>query len=239
MIIIRRFWQGGKIGDFRQFQLPKRFIKIIQRRRRNAVTAPSKINFVQIERQNLIFAKSAFHPKRQDRLFDFAVNRDFIGQQKIFCNLLGDRRSTDRPPPFAIIDDIGHNGPRQGAKINAKMIIKRFIFSRNKSVDQSWWDCLNRHEKPLFTRIFSQQRAVASMNAGHNRWFIIGELLIVRKAFSISPENPKDASTSKHAHQENKGQYNRNKSYHGVDNIAEIGRRCGNLDLFFILTFAF
>jgi hypothetical protein len=42
------------------------------------------------------------------------------------------------------------------------------------------------------------------MNAGHNRRFIIGKLLIIRKIFSIGPENPKDASTSKHAQQEKK-----------------------------------
>jgi hypothetical protein len=43
------------------------------------------------------------------------------------------------------------------------------------------------------------------MDTSHNRRFIIGKLLIVRKAFSIGPEDPKDASASKHAQQENKG----------------------------------
>jgi hypothetical protein len=43
------------------------------------------------------------------------------------------------------------------------------------------------------------------MNAGDNRWFIIGKLLVVRKIFPIGPENPEDASTKKHTHQENKG----------------------------------
>ena len=205
MIVIGRFWQGSKIGNFRQLQLPKRFVKIIQRRRRNAVTATPKINFVEIKRQNLVFAKSAFHPKRQDCFFDFAFNRNFICQQEILGNLLGNGRGTNRAPAFAIIDDIGHNCPRQSAQINAKMIVKCFVFSRNKSMDQSWRDGLNRHKKPLFTGIFGQQRPVASMNAGHNRRFIIGKLLIIRKIFPIDPENPKDASASKQANQENKG----------------------------------
>jgi hypothetical protein len=43
------------------------------------------------------------------------------------------------------------------------------------------------------------------MNAGHNGRFIIGKLLIIRKISPIGPENPKDASASKHAQQENKG----------------------------------
>ena len=201
MIIIWCFWQGSKIGDFWQFQLPKRFIKIIQRCRCNAVTAASKINFVQIKRQNLVFAKSTFHSKRQDCFFDFAINRNFIGKQEILCNLLGNGRGTNWSPPFAIIDNIGHNCPRQSAQVNAKMIVKRFVFSRNKSVDHSERDCLNWHKKPLLTGILSQQRAVASMNAGDNRRFIIGKLLIVRKIFSIGPENPKDAGTSKHTRQ--------------------------------------
>jgi hypothetical protein len=159
---------GQQDRRFLAIPIAKRFIKIIQRCRCNAVTAASKINFVQIKRQNLVFAKSTFHPKRQDCFFDFAINRNFIGKQEILCNLLGNGRGTNWSPSFAIIDNIGHNCPRQSAQINAKMICKTLCLQPKQKRGSIARDCLNWHKKPLFTGIFSQQRPVASMNAGDN-----------------------------------------------------------------------
>ena len=73
-----------------QFKLVQRFVKIIQRRCRNTVTAVTKINFIQIQGQNLVFGKGPFHSNRQNGFFDFSVQRQLIAEQKILCHLLGD-----------------------------------------------------------------------------------------------------------------------------------------------------
>ena len=73
------------------------------------------------------------------------------------------------------------------------MAIEVFVFSGKESVDDPFWDRLDRHEDAPLDCIFGQQTTIPRMNAAHDRRLIMRQLLVVRQlAVELRDRDPDD-----------------------------------------------
>src|SRR5271163_193809 len=61
------------------------------------------------------------------------------------------------------------------------MTVEVFVLSREKGIDDPFWDRLDRHQDAPLDRVFGQQTTIPCVNAGHDRRLIMSELLVVRQ----------------------------------------------------------
>ena len=212
MVVGRRLRQRRQIGHLFEGQLIKRFVEIVQRRRRHAIAAEAKIDFVEIERQNLVLGEGPLHPQRQDGFLDLAVDRHLVGQQEVLCHLLRDGRGPDGPPSGAVIHRVGDNRPRKGAKVNAEMRIKGLVLSRKERLYQARRHRLDRHEDAFFDGMLGNQRTIAGMDACGDRRFVLRQLVMVGKVLAIGPEHPQHRRGGRHRAKKQQAEDNRHKA---------------------------
>ena len=61
---------------------------MFERRRRDAISPASKINFIEIKLDNFIFGECFFHPARNRDFADFTLYAVIITNEEVLCHLL-------------------------------------------------------------------------------------------------------------------------------------------------------
>jgi hypothetical protein len=133
----------------------------------------------------------------EDGFLDFAGYGHLVGQQEVLGDLLGDRRGANRPPVPGQIRHIGHDraGNRDEVharvavedragnrdEVHARVAVEVLVLGRQEGVDHAPRDRLDRHVDALLGGVFDQQPAVAGVQAGDGRRFVVGELPVVRQ----------------------------------------------------------
>ena len=125
MIIVRRLRQGGEIGGLRNGQFVDRFVEIIQRGGGDAVIAEAEIDLVQVKLEDLVLRIGALNAEGEQRLLDLALERAFVGQEKVLGDLLRDRRGA----LDVLVALHEHEGRAQDAfRIDAGVMVEILVF---------------------------------------------------------------------------------------------------------------
>ena len=164
IVVVRRFRQAGEEGRFVEGQLVERFVEIIERRRRDAVSAAAEIDLVEIELEDAILAERLLHANRDQRSAHLALKRDLVGEQEVLRHLLRDRRRADRPPAAAIMQRVGHRRAQHRKRIDAGVGVEILVFRREEGVDHQRRHRFDRNEDALLGRVFGHQAAVAGID---------------------------------------------------------------------------
>ena len=85
------------------------------------VGARAEVNPVEIEFENLRLGELALEPDREQCFLQFAIDRAFLREEKIFCELLRDRRAA---LSNAAVEDVGDQGAADAEGIDAAMLIE-------------------------------------------------------------------------------------------------------------------
>ena len=99
--------------------------------------------------------------------------------------------------------DIRQHCAQDPAEIESAMVVKTLVLGRYKGVDDILRNIVDRHEHPVFTGIFSDQRPVASMDPAHDRGLILRQLLIIGQVIG----DPNDID--RHSNEADNSQNNR------------------------------
>jgi hypothetical protein len=186
-----------------------RLVEIDQRGRGNAVGAEAEIDLVEIELEDLVLGISALDLQRQHRFLDLALHRQFVRQQEVLGDLLGDRGRALRAFVRPVILHQENRRARHAAEIEAAMFVEILVFGGEEGVDHHLRHRLDRDIEPALGGVFRDQRTVAGMHAGHHRRLVILQLGIVRQVLGEMPHQAGDAG---HADQEQDGPHGEQKA---------------------------
>src|SRR5689334_9647006 len=117
----RRFRQCREISRLFRRQFVNGFVEVNQRSGSDAISAETKINFVEIQFKNLVLRVSALDTDREQRLFNFAGERALVADKEVLRDLLGDGRRALRAA-LAVIFDIAENRARNADGIDAAVL---------------------------------------------------------------------------------------------------------------------
>ncbi len=179
--------QRREIGRFRHGQLMHGLVEIDQRRRGDTVGAEAEIDLVEIEFENLVLGIGALDFQRQQRLLGLALEGDFVGQQEVLGDLLGDGGGALRAAVAAVILEIDHRRAGDSRKIQTAMLVKILIFRCEEGVDDQLRHRLDRDIESALSRVFRDQRTVRRMHTGHDGRFIVPQLRIVGQVLGKMP----------------------------------------------------
>ena len=202
MIVVRALRQRREIGRLRQRELVHRLVEIEQRGGRDAVGADAEIDFVEIELEDPLLRERALDLHREQRFLDLAGQRQFVGQQEVLRDLLGDRRRALRTAAGAVVLDVGKAGARDAREVDAVVLVEALVLGRDERVDDQARYRLDRQVEPALARILGEQLPVGGMHAGHHRGLIVLKLRVVRQ---LPREVPEDAGHGGDGHQEHDG----------------------------------
>src|SRR4249920_4060933 len=87
----------------------------------DAVGARAEVDPVEIEFENLRLGELALEPDREQRLLQLTIDRAFLREEKIFCELLRDRRAT---LGYAAVEDVGDEGAADAERVDAAMLVE-------------------------------------------------------------------------------------------------------------------
>ncbi len=186
--------QCCEIGGFRDRQLVQRLVEIVEGRRGNPVGTGAEIDLVQIQLEDPVLAEGLLDAEGEDRLLDLAGDRNFVGQQKIPGDLLGDGGSADRPAVLPDLGEVLHHRPAHAHDVDAGMVVEILVLGGEEGLDRPLRYRRDRHEDAALGRIFGQEPAVAGVHAGHHRRLVVGELSVVGKPPAIVPKHVEGAS---------------------------------------------
>ena len=110
--------QQRRLGDR---DLARRLSEITLRGLFDAVGAGAEVNPVEIELENLRLGELALEPDREQRFLQLASDRAFLRQEKIFGELLRDRRAA---LGNAAVQDVGDEGAADAEGIDAVMLVE-------------------------------------------------------------------------------------------------------------------
>ena len=192
-------WCLGEPGEERSLtegQIIERFVEIGERRSRDTVSTRAEIDFVQVELEDALLRQRGLDAGGQQDLLDLAFDRNLVRQQHVFCDLLGDCRGTDRPAISAKPAHIGDRRAQDRNGVDPVMVVKVFVFGRQKGVDDRLRDRLYRHENPPLGCVFGEKQPVARLHSGHDRRLIMRKLLVIRQVTTEIPECDPDESTA-------------------------------------------
>ena len=197
-----RLGQRGQIGRLRHGEFVHGFVEIDQRRRGDAVSAKTEIDFIEIEFEDLVLRVGALDPHRQQGFLDLAGERNLVGQEEVLGDLLGDGGGALRPAVGTVVLREQHRGTRHAGEVDAAMLVEILVFGGEKRVDDQLWNRLDRQIEPAFLGILAEQRPVRRMDARHDRRLVILKLGIIRQILGIMPDQPRRRG---HADQEHDG----------------------------------
>src|SRR6185503_14725190 len=81
----------------------------------------AEVNSVEIEFENLRLGELALEPDREQRLLQFAIDRALLRKEKIFCELLRNRRAT---LGNSAVKHVGDQGAADPERIDAAMLVE-------------------------------------------------------------------------------------------------------------------
>ena len=182
MVVVGPLGQRGQERRFRQRQFVERLVEIVQRGGRHAIRAETQVYLVEVELQDLILGEGPLDPESEDRFLDLALDGGFVRQQEILRHLLRDRRRADKASVRGVIHEVRDGGPQNPGQVHARMPVERLVFRRQKRVNDPFRNGCDRHEHPFLAGVLGEQRAVAGVNPGDGRRFVVRQLLIVGEA---------------------------------------------------------
>ena len=95
MVVVRGLGKRGEIGHLLQRQLVQRLAIVVQRGGCDAIGVEAEVDLVEIEFEDLVLGEGLLDSMGQQRLLHLAVDRPLVGEEKVFRDLLGDRRGAD------------------------------------------------------------------------------------------------------------------------------------------------
>ena len=179
IVIAGPLGQGREEGDFGDGELVQRLAEIIRRRRGHAVGFLAEENLVQIKLEDLILGKRIVDAHGENHLADLAREFQLARKQEIARHLLRDGRSALRP--FIGIADVVEPGADDAENVDTRMAVEILVFRRQESLLHLIGNLLDGYEEAPLAGIFSDQRAVAGINAGGDGRLVMGEQVIAGK----------------------------------------------------------
>ena len=213
MVIVRRLRQSGEIGGFGDREFVQALVEVIQRRGGDAVGAQPEIDLVEIKLEDAVLADGALDAQRQNGFLRLPLDRDFVGQQEILGNLLGNGRRSARTPVLGEVAHIVDDGLGEAEEVDARMAVEILVLGRKERLDDPAGHGFDRHENAPLAGIFAEQASIAGMNAGHHRRLVIGELLVVGQPATEMVQSPKDAANRDQAAEQNSRKQDQNPAH--------------------------
>ena len=133
--------ETGHHRRFRQIDVAQLLFEIELRRCRRAKRPATHIGAVEIQFQDLFLGEVVFQPQRQEGFLDLTLQRALIGQKQVFCQLLGDRRTTLNNRIGA---GVFHHRADQAENIDAEMLKETPVFGRQNRLDEVVRHLVNR-----------------------------------------------------------------------------------------------
>ncbi len=115
----------------------------------------------------------------EDRFLDLAFDRDFVGEQEVLGDLLGDGGSADRAAALAPVAQVHDQRARDAGGIDAGMGEEVLVLGREERLDHALGHGVDGHEDALLGRVFGEQPPVARVDAGHHRRLVDRELAVI------------------------------------------------------------
>ncbi len=200
MIVVGSLRQRRQIGDLGDRELVNGLAEIVQRSRRDAVIAEAEIDLVEVELEDAVLRERRLDAQRQQRLANLALIGALVREQEVLGHLLGDRRGALLP--LAAGAHIRHHGADDTFGVDTRMLVEILVLGGEKRLDDELGHGLDRHVKPPLAGIFGDQRSVGSVDAGHDRRLVIGELRMVGQ---VLREHPVPVGEAGSADQEENG----------------------------------
>ena len=197
MIVVGRLGQGGQHGGLAQGQIDQRLVEIIKRRRGHAVGAEAEVNLVEVKLEDAILIERPLDPEGQDRFLDLAVVRDLVAEQEVLRHLLGYGRGTDQAAVAQQIADVAQHRAGHARQVDPEMLVKGGVFGCQKCQHNLARHHLDGHEDAAFNGVLRKQPAVARMDPGGDRRFVIGEMMVVGQAAAEMIEREEPAARRK------------------------------------------
>ena len=150
--------QGRVVGDacqgrtLGQGQLGHVLIKILLRRRLNAVAVAAQIDQVEVQLQNIVLRVLLLQFEGRENLLNLPGDGDVIVLRQIFNELLGDGGAAEI---VLHSDKHVHHGAARAVPVHAVMHPEALVLNGHHRVDQILWDILDVH--PLSV-LFAHQR---------------------------------------------------------------------------------
>src|SRR5208282_4313839 len=96
VVAVWRFRQAREKGCLAERQFVEGFVEIGQRRGDDTVGTRAEIDLIEVELEDAVLWQRGLDPARKQDLLDLALDRNFVRQQHVLGDLLGDRRGADR-----------------------------------------------------------------------------------------------------------------------------------------------
>src|SRR5205807_3586111 len=115
-----------------------------------------EIDLVEIELEDAVLRQRLVDSGGEQDLLDLAVDRQLVGEQHVFGDLLGDGRGADRatlafPPP-----DIGQRGAEHRDRVDAVVAVEILVLGGQKGGDDALGDSRDRLQYRRLGRVFGQ-----------------------------------------------------------------------------------
>ena len=171
----RGFWQDGEIAGLWQGELIGRFGEIGLGSGFDAIGVAAEENLVEVKLEDLLFGELLLDPAGEDGFAEFAADGDFIGEQQVFCDLLGDSGGADRALVVEEAADEAGDGGGDAGIIQAIMGEEGFVFSRDEGLDDEWRHFGIGQIDAAFAGETVNGGAVCLADGAGERWLIAGE----------------------------------------------------------------
>ncbi len=129
----RRTDDARQHGGFSKGQIADGFVEIGKRRSPDADRAATKVDVVQITRQDLVLGQPRFKPQRNQGLVGLALHGAFAGQEFDLGQLLGDRAAALH---HAVCPNVPPGRAGDASKVDAAMLEEPPVLDGNNGVHE-------------------------------------------------------------------------------------------------------
>ncbi len=198
VVVVGPFGQRRQVGDLGHAQLAHGLVEVVERRRRDPVIAQAQVDLVQVEFEDLLLGIGRLDPEREQRLLDLAVEAPLVGEQEVLGHLLGDGgRALDALVAF----HQHHQGAPDALEVDAVVGVEVLVLGRQEGVLDERRDRGGRQVESALAGIFSQQAAVARVDARHHGRLVVLELRVVGQVALVFPDHEPGHAREDHEQQ--------------------------------------
>ena len=172
-----------------------RLVEIVEGGGRDAVVAEAEIDLVEIELEDLLLRIGGLDAEGDQRLAYLALERALVADEEVLGDLLRDGGCALHMLG-ALQQD--HHGARDAFRIDAVMRVEILVLGRDEGMLHQRRNRIARQIEPALARIFGQNRAVARVDAGHDRRLVVLELRGVGQILRIGVDHRSDRHGADH-----------------------------------------
>src|SRR6185436_5262015 len=132
----------------------------------DTVGTRAEVNPVEVELKNLRLGELALEPDREQRLLQLAIDRALLREEKIFCELLRNRRATLGNPAMK---HVGDQGAADAVGIDAAMLVEAPVLDGDESFGNVGRQFLQRQRRAGKVAA-AGQRAALEVDDLDRRW---------------------------------------------------------------------